>query len=80
MYSSCFPESRFGSPLPSTATASNSSKEGAINRSLRWYFDLGRPKEPSDEICDAASDSFWDTGLGRTVIKDLLVSGNGLGV
>lgn len=66
IYSSCFPVNFLGSPLPSTATASNSSNEGAINKSRKWNFVFVLPNEPSEDICEDGNESQCDTGLGRT--------------
>lgn len=47
MLSNCLLVSLLGSPLLSTATASNSSKLGATKRSLKWYFFRANVSSPS---------------------------------
>lgn len=56
--SSCLLVSLLGSPLLSTATASNSSKLGATKRSFRWYFFRANVSSPSVHE---------DSGGGRTM-------------
>lgn len=62
MLSRCLLVSRRGSPLPSTATASSSSKLGATNRSFKWCFLRASVSSPSLAAVN-------DNDAGRTIGK-----------